>query len=67
MKTYWNNLKEHPGVPLASLMSLLCPLAGMTNKSFSILHGAIFGLCLSILIWIPVLITNYTNNKNPKS
>jgi len=60
MKDYFAKLKEHPGVSVAALMSVLCTLAGATNKSFVVVwHGALFGLAFSLLFWIIVLITNF--------
>jgi hypothetical protein len=63
MKRYFKNLTEHPGVPVASAMTFMCTLAGATNQSMQIPQGALFGLCASVAVWVPVLITNYTNNK----
>lgn len=55
---YFQRLKEHPGVEVATFMSLITPLACATNKSLTIEQGLIVGLCLSAIPWAMVLISN---------
>jgi nucleoside phosphorylase len=63
MKRYFINLKDHPGVPVAFMMTALLLAAGVSRKDVSILVGLCIGLAPSALIWAIVLVTNYTNNR----
>jgi len=59
MKNYFERLKDHPGVSVAFMMTILGALAGMSNKSIEIWwHGALFGSSIGALCWIAVLISN---------
>ncbi len=60
MRGYFKRLKEHPGLGIAIMMTVLGALAGSDNKSFeSPLNGALFGLIVVFLfVWLPVLISN---------
>lgn len=64
MKEYWKNLKQHAGLDMAFMMTILCLMAGVSRKDVTVLQGVIIGLIPSAIIWSVVLITNYTNNKN---
>lgn len=44
--TYWQRLKGHPGVPIASIATL-----------FGVVERGWFGLAVSALVWLPVLVT----------
>jgi hypothetical protein len=61
MKNYFNRLKEHPGLNLAFVMTLLGALAGASNTSFqNPIHGILFGIAVTfIACWLPVLISNF--------
>jgi hypothetical protein len=64
MKEYFKNLKEHPGIGTATLFTIMFMFAGMSNKSFqNPLHGMLFGLACSSLIWIIILISNINRGK----
>lgn len=63
MKKYWNNLKEHPGVEFAFILTVMFFGAALSNKSLSIEHAIIVGAIGSGVPWAIVLTTNYTNNK----
>ena len=57
-RTYWQRLKSHPGVPVASVLTLAGALAGSGNESFGPWSGALFGaLLMGSLTWLPVLLT----------
>lgn len=55
---YFERLKYHPGLQLATLVTILAIPAGAMNKSLTIWHGAVFGLCCSAIVWIIVLLSN---------
>jgi hypothetical protein len=60
-KTYWQKLKEHPGSPMAAIMSIGGTIAGAGNESFpTLFHGALFGFCVSLSVWAVVLWTART-------
>lgn len=61
MKNYFKRLKEHPGLPIATIMTVLNTLAGVGNQNFDTpVHGAVFGLAVTFVsLWLPVLISNY--------
>ena len=63
MKQYYQNLKSHPGVPVALLMTVLYIHAGISRKDASVLTGICIALVPSLVTWLIVLVTNYTNNK----
>lgn len=52
MKRYLRNLRHHPGVPIATAMTLMGALAGKGSP-----RGAIVGALVMSVFWIPVLIT----------
>lgn len=58
MKTYLKRLRIHPGVPVASMLTLIFMLAGLGNKNW--LAGVIAGAVVSILMWCVVLWTART-------
>ena len=56
---YFERLKEHPGVPIASVMTVVGGLAGASNESFPILDGFIFGvIVMGGFCWTIVLLSN---------
>ena len=57
MKTYLKRLSNHPGVPVATMVSILATFAGMANENMGVLTGAIFGFAVSLIPWAIVLIT----------
>jgi hypothetical protein len=61
MKQYFIRLKQHPGLSIATFVTVLGILAGAGNKSFpEIWHGALFGFLISVIFcWTPVLISNF--------
>jgi hypothetical protein len=60
MREYFNRLKSHPGVPVASLMTILGCLAGASNENFPIADGMIFGgLVMGGFCWSIVLLSNF--------
>lgn len=60
MKNYFNRLKSHPGLGIATIMSILCFLAAGTNKSIHSWEGVlIVGGGGSVLIWSIVLLSNF--------
>ena len=63
MKQYWNNLKDHPGVNVVITLQILALVSGLTDCYFNI-YRILITVGIISLFWIPVLITNYTNNKN---
>lgn len=61
MKNYFKRLKEHPGLGMAIVITIMAFFAGASNKSFHVWwHGGIFGLiCACVLIWSIILISNF--------
>lgn len=55
MSDYTKRLKNHPGVPVASVMSVFMFLGGLP-----FIERALTMLLVSIIFWIPVLITART-------
>ena len=57
---YFKRLKSHPGLGIATLMTILCFLAAGTNKSIHSLEGVlILGSIGSAVIWSIVLLSNF--------
>jgi hypothetical protein len=53
MKDYLQKLLDHPGLPLAAVLSVAGGLAGLAGEM-----GFWFGfLVMSVAVWLPVLIT----------
>lgn len=55
MSDYWKRLKVHPGVPIATVLSLAGPIVGLMREDGSWWVGLIM-----LVFWIPVLITART-------
>jgi hypothetical protein len=55
MKMYLKRLSVHPGVPFASIMTILFLLAGSHSKS-----GLIAGTVVAAIMWLVVLWTART-------
>ena len=54
--TYWQRLKRHPGVGMATMLTIAGGTAGASRGDG--LGGVLFGvLVMSALAWLPVLIT----------
>ena len=54
MKTYYDNLMQHPGLPYAAILTASGAAAGAGRAG---IKGALaFGLVMSVF-WIPVLLT----------
>lgn len=58
MKTYIKRLKAHPGVPVAAMLTVVFPLAGLGNKNT--LPGVAAGLACAAMVWLIVLWTART-------
>ena len=62
MKEYFKRLKDHPGLGVATMVTILGFLAGSTNKSLppdKWYIGGLFGmLFIAIPAWLMVLISN---------
>lgn len=64
MKEYFQRLKEHPGVPVVSFMTIAGVIAAMANKSIHVWwHGVILGLICISPFWMIVLISNFKKRK----
>lgn len=59
MRTYWKRLKAHPGVPVATAMSVMFPLAGLANENGR-QGGLIAGAVAALAVWAIVLWTART-------
>jgi hypothetical protein len=60
MKDYFKRLRTHPGVPVASVMTVVGSLAGASNQSFPIADGMVFGgLFMGGFCWSVVLLSNF--------
>lgn len=57
-ETYWERLKDHPGVGVANIMCILGFLAGAGNKSAVWWQGGLLGLSIGVICWIIVLCNN---------
>lgn len=53
--SYWKALKDHPGVPVASSLTLLFAISGSISGGF---QGALLGLAVGSVYWAIVLISN---------
>jgi len=58
MKEYFKRLQDHPGVPVAFMLTLMFIGAGVSNKSMDIIDGILVGLICSALPWTVVLLSN---------
>jgi len=59
--TYLDRLKSHPGVPVASMMTVIGGFSGAANESMGAIDGFIFGACvLGVVCWPIVLWTART-------
>ena len=67
MTTYFKRLKHHPGLPVATGLTLLGMIAGISNESFETWwHGALFGaIGLGIPTFLIVLVSNYRKKLKP--
>ena len=60
MKNYFKRLKEHPGLGVAMMMTILIFLAAASNKNIHSITGVlVLGGVGSLFIWSIVLITNF--------
>lgn len=60
MKNYFKRLKNHPGLGIATLMSIMCFFAAGTNKSIQTFEGVlILGGIGSAFFWLIVLLSNF--------
>lgn len=55
MSDYWKRLGNHPGVPMAALLSVLGPIFGLMRPDGDWRVGLIM-----MIFWVPVLITART-------
>jgi hypothetical protein len=63
MKDYFKRVKNHPGLGFAFILTLLAILAGASNKSFQhVWQGIIFGLIMSSIWWVIILLTSISKN-----
>lgn len=60
VRKYFRRLKTHPGVPIASLMTVAGGIAGATDKGYGHpMVGFLSGVCASaIFFWSIVFLTN---------
>jgi len=59
MWNYFKRLKTHPGVPVATVMTIVGSLIGASNQSFPIVDGMVFGgLFMGGFCWSLVLLSN---------
>lgn len=56
LRSYWNALQKHPGVPIASACTIMGFVAGLNRPGASII-GALIGAAIMSVFWIPVLST----------
>lgn len=56
LQKYWRSLKRHPGVPIATMLTLAGFAAGAERGGEWLLHGLI-GATVMCVFWIPVLWT----------
>lgn len=60
MRSYWKRLRNHPGVPTASVLTVAFCLAGMSRDDVSLMQGVVIGLVTSLFMWAIVLWTART-------
>lgn len=60
MKDYFKRLKDHPGLGIATTLTIMGGFAGAANESFkNPLNGALFGvIVMGVFCWSMVLISN---------
>jgi hypothetical protein len=67
MKDYFKRLKDHPGIGVATIMTIMGFCAGASNKSLppeKWWYGGLFGmLAMGIVVWSCVLISNIDRSK----
>jgi hypothetical protein len=57
---YFERLKDHPGLGMATIMTLMGTFAGASNKSFGVMEGALFGtIAMGVFVWGMVLVSNF--------
>lgn len=56
MTTYWKRLKNHPGVPVATIFTIIGTGAGIGNESMGMLSGSAFGAGMCALISWPIVL-----------
>lgn len=60
MKNYFSRLRKHPGVPVATIITLLIAMAIAQNDSITSMPQALFvGGFASGIVWLLVLVTNF--------
>ena len=58
MKRYFQRLRHHPGVPVATCLTFAFVVAGLFNENLSIKEALVIGLTVSAVMWAAVLFTN---------
>ncbi len=61
--TYMQRLRSHPGVPTATTLTVVFPLAGLLNEQPA--TGVVAGLIAATSVWLIVLITARTQPVSP--
>ena len=54
--TYFDRLKQHPGVPVASMMTVIGGFAGAASDSMSFAGGFVFGACIFAIVTWPIVL-----------
>lgn len=57
LKNYLKRLRDHPGLPVVSILTPAFVLAGLANDNLSIRAGVIVGLVAAGPLWLIVLWT----------
>lgn len=61
---YKKSLRNHSGIDVALIMQLVCAISGATRTAWPMgVEGALFGLVIGSLVWVPVLWTAWTARK----
>ena len=67
MSEYFKKLKAHPGKGMATGMTLIGGLAGMSNESFSLVGGFVFGAAVFTAAFWPIVLWTARTQPLPKN
>ena len=63
---YWNNLRRHPGVPVATALTIMGFVAGIDHLAASI-YGGLIGAAVMGLIYWPIVLWTAARRPPPRT
>lgn len=63
---YWNNLRRHPGVPVATVLTIMGFVAGIDHLAASIYGGPIGAAVMGLIYW-PIVLWTATYMPTPRT